>query len=301
MVATAAAQDSTVPVQIVNAEIDNTDIYPNGKNVLDLERDEEFTLKFEMISSADVDDVEVRAFISGYEYSDISDISARAGPFDFSKDVTYVKKLTLRLPNDLPVDDYKLRVIVADRFGNERLYRYDLSINSERHDVRVDDVVLSPGSTVEAGQALLATVRLENFGQKDQDDVKVTVSIPQLGVSGSAYIEEVEADETEQTEEMFLRLPKCAEAGQYELHVKAEYNNGRDMSEKTMTVNVLENEACEVAAPVVVIENNSTMTEAQPSSPSKVRAALEIVLLVLLALLVIVGLVIGFSRMRAEE
>lgn len=303
MVATAAAQDSTVPVQIVSAEIDNTDIYANGKNVLDIERDEKFTLKLEMISSADVDDVEVRAFISGYEYSDVSDISARAGPFDFSKDVTYVKKLTLSLPNDLPVDDYKLRVFVADRFGNERVYRYDLSISTERHDVRVDDVILSPGSTVEAGQALLATVRLENFGEKDQDDVKVTVSIPQLAVSGSAYIEEVEADETEQTEEMFLRLPKCAEAGQYELHVKAEYNNGRDFSEKTMVVTVLENDACEVAAPVIVIENNSTMTEAtaQPSSPSKVRAALEIVLLVLLALLVIVGLVIGFSRMRAEE
>jgi hypothetical protein len=42
MVATAAAQDSTVPVQIVNAEIDNTDIYPGGKNVLDIERDEKF-------------------------------------------------------------------------------------------------------------------------------------------------------------------------------------------------------------------------------------------------------------------
>lgn len=303
MVATAAAQDSTVPVQIVSAEIDNTDIYANGKNVLDIERDDKFTLKLEMISSADVKDVEVRAFISGYEYSDVSDISARAGPFDFNKDVTYVKKLQMSLPKDLPTDNYKLRVFVADRFGNERLYRYDLSINSKRHDVRVDDVMLSPGSTVEAGQALLATVRLENFGQKDQDDVKVSVSVPQLGVSGVAYIEEIEADESEQTEEMFLRLPKCAEAGQYELKVKVEYNKGRDLFEKSMTINVLENEACKVAAPVIVIENNSTVTEAtaQSSSPSKVRAALEIVLLVLLALLVIVGLVIGFSRMRAEE
>lgn len=307
MVATASAQDSTVPVRILKAEIDNTDIHPNGQNVLDIERDEDFTLKLELTADSDVDDVEIRAFISGYEHSDVSDISARAGPFDFSEDVTYVKKLTLNLPNDLPVDDYKLRVFIADRFGNERLYRYDLSIDTERHDVRVDDVILSPGSTVEAGQALLATVRLENFGQKDQDDVKVSAMIHELGVSGSAYIEEIESEETEQTEEMFLRLPKCAKSGEYELHVKAEYNDGRDLAEKSMKINVIENDACkekEVAVPVIVIENtsNETMAKEQPvSQPSKIRGALEIVLLVLLALLVIVGLVIGFSRMRAEE
>ena len=64
---------------------------------------------------------------------------------------------------------------------------------------------------------MLATVRVENKGQKDEDDVKVTVSIPALGLSATDYIDEVEEDEEEETEELFIRMPKCAEAGQYEL------------------------------------------------------------------------------------
>jgi hypothetical protein len=43
------------------------------------------------------------------------------------------------------------------------------------------------------------------------------------------------------------------------------------------------------------------MTEVPAESAGKVRAALEIILLVLVALLVIVGLIIGFTRMRGEE
>jgi hypothetical protein len=299
------AQDHFVPVAIERAEIDDTEIEPFGTNRLDIERNEEFELELELFAFEDADDVEIRAFISGYEFNDVKDISDRIGPFDFDANVTYVKRMHFKLPDDVDVDDYQLRVVISDRNGWENVYNFQLLIDTKRHAVKIEDVVLNPGNAVKAGQALLATVRLENKGQKDEEDVKVTASIPALGVSASEYIEEVERDDEEETEELFLRMPKCAEPGIYEMTVDVWYNDGHSKVSDSTKVTVLENEACKPEpAPVVVVQQAppaNQSTETPSDSAGKVRAALEIILLVLVALLVIVGLVIGFSRMRGEE
>ncbi len=293
------AQTKTIPVFIEETEIDGTEVTDGNVNILDLERDNEFSLRLRLFATQDSEDVEIRAFISGYEHNDVESISDMIGPFDFEANVTYVKKMTLTLPANLDQDDYKLRIIISDRFGFQSVANYDLRVNTERHDIRVQDIVLNPGTSVKAGQALLVSARVENMGQKDEEDVKVTASIADLGVSAASYIDEVESEDEEQTEELFIRLPKCAEAGEYQMTLTAEYNDGKDKVTMNKMITVLENEDCKEAAPVVVMVEQTNDTTPAPSS-GKVRAALEIILLVLVALLVIVGLIIGFSRMREE-
>lgn len=296
-----AAAQQTVPVSIEQAEIDDTDIDSFGINQLDIERDQEFSLRLELMSWVDAKDVEIRAFISGYEYNDVKSISDQIGPFDFDANVTYVKKMKLSLPDDLDVDDYQLRVIISDRNGWEQVYNYQLNIDTQRHSMKIEDITLNSNS-VKSGQALLVVARLGNLGQKDEDDVKVVASIPALGVFASDYINEIESDEEEETEEMFIKLPKCAEPGVYDVNVEAWYNEDHDKVSGTTKVTVLENEDCNVEpAPVVVVQQMNQTSEAPAQSAGKVRGALEVILLVLVALLVIVGLIIGFSRMRGEE
>lgn len=294
------AQTKTIPVLIEETEIDGTEVTDGNVNILDLERDNEFSLRLRLFATQDAEDVEIRAFISGYEHNDVESISDMIGPFDFEANVTYVKKMTLTLPANLDQDDYKLRVIISDRFGFQSVANYDLRINTDRHDIRVQDIVLNPGTSVKAGQALLVSARVENMGQKDEEDVKVTASIADLGVSAAGYIDEVESEDEEQTEELFIRLPKCAEAGEYQMTLTAEYNDGKDKVTMNKMITVLENEDCKEAAPVVVMVEQTNDTAQPAPSSGKVRAALEIILLVLVALLVIVGLIIGFSRMREE-
>ncbi|MBW2970164.1 hypothetical protein KY319_03515 [Candidatus Woesearchaeota archaeon] len=290
---------AALPLSVERATIDNTEIEPLSVNLLDIERDQDFTLKLQLLAVEDVKDVEIRAFISGYEYNDVNAISDRIGPFDFSENVTYIKKLTLALPDNVDVDEYYLRLVISDRYADEIVQNYRLSVNSKRHELKIQDITLN-ANTITAGQALLATVRLENQGQRDEDDVKVVVSIPSLNLTGTDYVEEIESDEEEETEEIFLRLPKCAEPGMYQVNVEAFYNDDHDKVTGSTKVTILENEACNPEpAPVVIVEDSN-----QPAAPvavqttNKVRSALEIILLVLVALLVIVGLIIGFTRMR---
>ncbi len=297
---------SVVPVVIEHVELDDVNLEAGDINRLDIERGEQFDLELKILAFEDVDDVEIRVFVSGFEYSDVSPIGAHIGPFDFDANVTYIKRMKLTFPDEVDVDNYQLRVVISDRNGMELVSRYSLLVDTKRHDLKIEDVVLSPSNSVKAGQALLATVRLENKGQRDEDDVKVTVSIPGLGVSNSDYIDEIDnGDDEEETEEIFLKLPRCAEPGVYDVTVQVLYNEGHDRTSASSSITVLENEDCKPEAkPVVVVQQsaqNATAPVVADSSSSKVRSALEVILLVLVALLVIVGLIIGFTRMRSEE
>ncbi|RMD57576.1 hypothetical protein D6825_03685, partial [Candidatus Woesearchaeota archaeon] len=300
VVASHAAQ---VPVEVKSIEIDDVSIFENDVVRLDLERGEDFTVDLELFANEDVDNVNVRATIYGYEYSSVSPISDLIGPFDLVANTTYLRKLKLRLPADVDVDDYKLRLEIANRDHSTLLKEYNLRVNTARHFVTVDDVIFSPGRTLSAGQALLGKVRLENRGQKTERDIRVTMSVPELGLEATHYIEKIKADEEEETEEFFLRLPNCAEPGVYAVNIVAWYNKGYDKVAASSAVNVVENEACKSEAePVVVVQaQDQNATVAQPveentSERAGLRSALEVVLLVLVALLILVGLAIVIAR-----
>ena len=284
---------------------------------------------------SDRDDVELQAFVSGFEHNDFEQASARVGPFDIDQNVTYVKNLQVRLSNEFEEDNYLLRVLFTDRNGNPIIFQYQLKIDVQRHELNIQDVILSPGNRVEAGRALLATVRLENNGEKDEEDVRVMVSIPALGISASDYIEKIDAStrgDEEETEEMYLSIPRCAEPGTYDLEVVVNYDEGFDQIREVLPIRVDASDSCSLNTGsnrredddeeeddddntatarqpsrqdggVQVVVENTVATPAQPEpvqeeSENNVRAVLEVILIILLVILVIVGIVVGVSRLR---
>jgi len=242
---TAVASVSALPIDNVQVDIDDIALNENAVNRLSLERGQQYDIRVRFTAQADLDDTQIRMFLSGYEFSDVDDIEDRTPLFDIENGVTYVKKLSLIFPDDIDEDDYKLRIIISDRFNDEMVLNYNLKVDVPRNSVVIEDVIFSPSGSVRSGSALLTKVRVENRGQQDQNDVKVTVSIPQLSVSGTAYIEEVDnGDHEEETEEIFIRIPKCAKAGNYDVIVDVEYQQlHRKISEKR-TITVLEDDTC---------------------------------------------------------
>lgn len=305
----ASAQTEWVGVNIERTQIDDVDVYPWAWSQISFERDQELELEFHLRAFEDAEDIEIEASIKGYEYSMDEPVRASIGPFDLDKGVTYIKRMKLQLPANLEEDEYRLRVRISDRNSWETTVDYNLKVDVPRHKLSIQDVILTPSGTVEAGRALLASVRVENDGEKDEDDVKVTVSIPDYGISASDYIEEIEYDEQEETEDLYLRLPQCAEPGEHVVRIDVFY--GKEQVSAATKINVLENAACMPEEPVVIVDQppaetvEETVAEEVVDKPvkkkSKFRTALEIVLLVLVGLLILVGLVIGFSRMKSEE
>lgn len=190
--------------------------------------------------SATERDVRVQAWLGGYEYSLIQ---ADTGMFKVAKNVTYQKYLTLELPNDLNTSDngYTLHVKIYD--ANDVVEKtYSLFIEEPRHNLQIQDVVLVPGTTLNAGEVMYAKVRVENMGYKLEEDIAVEVSIPKLGASAKTYIDELNSrnmDENSQSSNtLFVRLPEDAATGDYEVNVKLTYDRGHTTVQETRMVHV---------------------------------------------------------------
>ncbi|MBI2565368.1 hypothetical protein HYV79_05310 [Candidatus Woesearchaeota archaeon] len=307
---------TALPVTVEEVELNDVTVLENGVNRLDLERNSEVEVKVHLTTDQDVDNLELQVFLSGYEYNDVQRVVANTGVFSLEKSHLTVKKLKLQLPKDLAEDNYKLRVLLSDRDGTVLVKNFNIKVDVPRHELSVEDVNVFPSTTVKAGQALLTTVRLENNGEKDEKNVKVTVSVPELGLSTSDYVEEVETDDEEETEEMYLKLGSDVKPGTYTLRVDVQYDNKYRQTEPVLlnlvvepatVVQASESAAQEPVQTTVTVQktNEESAVVVDDSTakdqPSKLKRALEVVLLVLVALLVVVGLIIGFSKLRSED
>lgn len=239
---------------VVNAASNNYDIKSvevNGAEITGTtsvyaERGEDVEVEVRILGTGDVEDVTIKAWIGGYEYGDVED---KTDMFDVVNGVTYVKELSLSVPDDIDgTEDYTLHVEVYDDDDEEeQSYNLDLWVEESRHKLEIQDIIFRPSATVNAGRPLFATVRVKNVGDKKEEDLKVTISIPELGISTRDYIDELvsveDDDDDEETsqssDELYLTIPEDAETGEYDVEVSVEYNKGHDVVSKKETISVV--------------------------------------------------------------
>jgi len=236
---------NALPIRVDSVDIDGVILTNVTSNRLDVERGQDLNIAVRMTGLDAAKNVEVEAFISGFEFSDVERVSDTTGLFDVLQNVTYLKRLVIPLPSSLDKDDYKLRVIITDRDNNEYVQNYNLKIDVPRHLVAVKDIILTPENEIAAGGILLASVRVENLGSTSEDDVKVNVAMPALGVSATKYISKVTSDGESESEEVFLRLPECAPAGRYDIFTKVSYADGHRSVNGKSSILVTKNELCD--------------------------------------------------------
>ena len=194
-------------------------------------------------------DARIEAWVGGYEYNVLRDTTSI---FQVEPGVDYKKTLAIELPQDMEAsEDYTLNVEVFDDDVSIK-QTYTLRVQEPRHSLRVYDVIFSPSQNVEAGQPLFASVRVENLGDNLEEDIKVTVAIPQLGVSSSEFIDELITDieesddsgfefdeeDAETTDDLMLLIPATAAAGNYDAVVTVEYNRGHSVIEQEYPITV---------------------------------------------------------------
>jgi uncharacterized membrane protein len=237
MSATALA---TLDVDFV--KVNGDDVYATSQNFIqDVDRGDTLEVKMRLSSDAALEDVQIEALLRGIDSTEsVDDIT---DTFDMKANVSYTKTLTIPLIQKMDKDQYKLRIRVSDRDSPSVEYTYELEVGSQRHDVEIRDIVLSPDTEVKAGRALLATVRVRNRGDLDEDGVKVVVSMPELGVSAADFIDTLEAEDSEDdqatTEEMFLRIPDDAKTGEYKVLVEVYFDDMDKRNVKETTIFVL--------------------------------------------------------------
>src|SRR3989344_93602 len=239
------SQDYTID----RVEVDNRDISESDVNFITVERGDSLDVEVwvrGLSVGAVRDDIRVKAWIGGYEYGDIAE---QTKIFKVEPSGLYKKTLSVSLPDDIDADNkgrserYSLHVEVFDGV-NEARKNYALMVEEKRHDLRIQDIIFRPGTVVNSGDMLFTTVRVENMGDKKEEDIQVKVSIPELGFLARDYIDELVPDDNDNEEEksgdveLFGRIPKDAAPGDYEVKVELIFNRGHDIVSEDFTIRV---------------------------------------------------------------
>jgi len=228
-----------LPLVIEEVQIDDITVTEGAVNRLDLERGNEFEVEIRFTPTADIDDMEIEASIKGFEFNDFEAITDVTHTADYDAGVTYVRRLHLTISEFAEEDDYKVRIIMANRNGDIEVRDYNIKIDVPRHALRIEDILLFPGGSVQAGRALLATVRVENVGEKTEDDVRVSISIPELGLVAADYIDEIDPEDEEETEEIFLRIPNTVPSGQYNVRIDVAFDQLHEVITENVIISII--------------------------------------------------------------
>jgi len=197
--------EAAAQADLLTGVVDFGSVRVNGdeitnNEVLSVEEGQTLNLRIGIVAvenaeSGAVSDIEVTAKISGYEYSDYENLDDATHLFDIAAGTTKYVNLAVTLPKQLEKNVYWLRLNILNMHSVSVEKVVQLNVEPTRHGVDIADVSFSPGNTIKAGRALLATVLLENYGDKTEKDVKVTVAIPALGVSATEFVDVVETDD----------------------------------------------------------------------------------------------------------
>jgi len=240
----------------VNAAYTFTKIDVNGVSmtaplpVVYVERGDSISIMTQFTNTVDannpvgstIKDVKVKAWLGGYEFGDVEYVS---GLFDVLTGVTYSKNLVLKLPNDIDASkDYTLHVQVFDT-KTDLENEFTLRVAKQRHLLNFVDIIFNPGLTVRQDQPLFVTTRVENLGDKIEENVRVIAAIPELGISQRTFLDDLtpvdvdvsQKENSESTEALFLDLSEVR-PGNYNIVVRAEYNRGHDYVEKVFPLTV---------------------------------------------------------------
>jgi uncharacterized membrane protein len=248
--ASAQIDESTVAVYLDNIALEEG----SATSFEVIERGETLPLKVQFRANettTDTQNVEISAEILGDAHSDV--IASETNVFDLEAGGRYTKKLDLKLTKRMDPGQYDIRVTIAGRTRDITVVKYyRINVDLPQHLVNVKDVVLSPEGAVKAGRALLVSVRVENNGDRAEDGVKVEASIPELQLSAATYIDSLEpegqSDDETSSEELYLRIPECAQAGDYTMHVDVKYDDGDEVASTTKTIKVIPGDACTLTA-----------------------------------------------------
>lgn len=182
-------------------------------------------------------------------YSGSDDVEVESRRFNVVEGVQYRKVLSMGLPSDLDeeFEDLTLRVRIVDADHSTDDFSEEYEINMQRESYELDVLSVDYNSQVSAGEVLPVVVVVKNRGFERVDDNYVVVSIPELGVSARGYLgdlipnEDCDDDDCDDEEDsavktVYLRIPSDADAGSYDLEVRAYNRDSETVLRNTVDV-----------------------------------------------------------------
>lgn len=187
-------------------------------------------IQVEFMANQNARDVEISAWIQGFRSETRVD-----KPFaDLISGSKYVSRMSLKVPLTFKEDGATERdlVLVIRIESDEGSFEIERSLNAQRQSRNIGVLLVEFDGIARPDSTLPVSVVLKNFGRHEEENVFVTISIPQLGISKTAFFEDLfpidvcdddgDCDRSDSRERrIFLSIPNGVTPGVYEVRVKA--------------------------------------------------------------------------------
>ena len=195
---------------------------------------------------------------------------------------------------------YRMRFQITDKNSLSKTCYVPYNIVAQRNLVTIKDNVIQQSTAVDAGGFLQVKSLVKNIGQKEQDWMKVTLEVPQLGISDAKYFTNVPAERSVEFDGL-LRIPSNTKADNYFAKLKVLYYDGDSSTVKTIPFTVNEKATATTVTSSntndqVLTATTTTQKTTNSGVTSLLKTALPVALVVLVVLAIILGLVALLRR-----
>ena len=219
-------------LSIDSVELENNFLTTEGKNFVDLsENRKELDVRIKMTSLERIDGARIDAVLTFENGNMVADTTAI---FNIAKDESATKDLELSLIGKFIESNLKLKIKVTDTEGSSTEKTYELRLSRQKNPFLLASISLEQGN-IQPGKSLGIALNIRNMGVAPVEAVIAKVSIDELGISSTRFVDKITADHNE---EFILKIPENANAGTYAImaEVTSQFSNERETSEISFTV-----------------------------------------------------------------
>jgi len=176
-------------ISIDSVEVEDKVVAENENNFVvvgDLRK--EIDVDVRLTSLEDIEDARVEAILT-FENGDV--VADTTKTFDITKDQKTNKKLELPLIGVFEQGNFKLKIRVIDAEGDFEEKIYGLKISQESFPFIITSIALNPETNVQAGKSVGVKLRFKSNGALAPEGINAQVSIPELGVSSTKFVESI--------------------------------------------------------------------------------------------------------------
>jgi len=181
--------DGGLDLSINSVEVERKVVAENENNYIIIsDSKKDLGIKVSMTSLEDLSNARIEAVLTFENGDSVADVTST---FNINDGATVTKQLELPLPGRFEQDSFNLRIRIVDEEGREKTASYGVRISTQKLPFVLGSIILSPDGSLDAGKNLEVKLNLRNSGIMPLEGVVATVSIPELGISSSKFLDQI--------------------------------------------------------------------------------------------------------------
>lgn len=230
--------DRELDMSIDSIELEGDVLAENENNFVVIDKSEkELDLRVKLTALENVKDAHIDAILT-FENGDV--VADATTTFSINDGQNIVKELELPVIGKFEQNNFKLKLRVVDAEGDSEEKLYGLKLSTKKFPFIISSIALSPESNIEAGKALVARLNFKNSGVVPLEGVSAKVSIPELGIASTKFIDQIKNSKLSEVREDFvLKILDSVPTGTYTLKSEIASQFGGQAEVKEIPVFIL--------------------------------------------------------------